>query len=275
MDYNDYFRGIDAVIIKNKRQTILICILAVIVFILTLFAALNILNAPDSRIQKLYSYGEYIEKMDVPPNTVVARFNGEEILFCEVESTRKSINYSINNGSSESIGESAFYTVLTYKLYAQTAIEQKNASNYNLNAEENIAKPKREWESYSAEKQNEWLESLCIERDEIWLSEENFIKYLQKKSIDRMLVSKGMGIVFDTVFENPELSGDSRLASKYNMYKRMQHNSDLSFIFLFSEVMKVSDKLEKTYVEKLILDADLELCADDKELSYTLPVIEY
>ena len=59
-------------------------------------------------VKDLYEYGDYIEGLDIPPNTIVARINDEEILFHEVESYRKSINNSIESGHKESKGKNAF-----------------------------------------------------------------------------------------------------------------------------------------------------------------------
>ena len=55
----------------------------------------------EDKIQEIYNYGDYIEEQDIKPNTIVAKFNGEEILFREIETARKSINYSIDNGKEE------------------------------------------------------------------------------------------------------------------------------------------------------------------------------
>ena len=108
---------------KNKM---VIIIVIVIVILTLLFGAIKIFidksdnntKNIDEEIQKLYEYGDRLEGMDILPNTIVAKLNGEEILFHEIESYRKSINYSIENGSTDSEGKSAFYEVLVNKLYA-------------------------------------------------------------------------------------------------------------------------------------------------------------
>lgn len=108
-----------------------IIFLIIIIFAATTIATLILTNiknkdnsyslADDPDVQKLYEYGEYIESLDIPPNTIVARINGEEILFHEVESYRHSINYSIEHGTEESMGKNAFYEVLGNKLAAYMA----------------------------------------------------------------------------------------------------------------------------------------------------------
>lgn len=260
----------------KKRKPILLCLLSGLIVVLIVFAVLCSYNTHSREVQKLYNYGEYIEKMDIPPNAVVAKFNGEEILFQEVESYRRSINHSIKDGHSESIGDSAFYDVLRNKLYAQTAINQKNASNYNLNVQQNFEKAESEWVNGTYEEQLEWLEALCIERDEIWLSEDDFVKYLQKRNIDNMLVTKGMYIIMDTIFENPDLVSDKRLVSKFKKYtKTRQDESALTFFAFFGKRMELYNEIEDAYVEELILASDLELCVEEGILSVATPIIKY
>lgn len=237
-------------------------------------------------VKDLYEYGDYIEGLDIPPNTIVARINGEEILFHEVESYRYSINYSIENGSKDSEGKSAFYEVLGNKLAAYMAKKYPDASNQNLNIDSNLEKAKNEWLNgtgeYTVEETRErWLDVLAVEKDEIWLKEEDWITYLQNRSIEMQLVSKGNSIISDLRFNKPELANDKVLEEKlaeYNEIKELQkqyinEGKQDKALELASKTIELLMETREIYLKDLILNSDIELCVDKKELSYTVPVL--
>lgn len=237
-------------------------------------------------VKDLYEYGDYIEGLDIPPNTIVARINGEEILFHEVESYRYSINYSIENGSKDSEGKSAFYEVLGNKLAAYMAKKYPDASNQNLNIDSNLEKAKNEWLNgtgeYTVEETRErWLDVLAVEKDEIWLKEEDWITYLQNRSIEMQLVSKGNSIISDFRFNKPELANDKVLEEKlaeYNEIKELQkqyinEGKQDKALELASKTIELLMETREIYLKDLILNSDIELCVDKKELSYTVPVL--
>ncbi len=141
----------------NKKKSIILGIMSVAVIIGITIISVNLFeknkfNNSEERIQELYNYGNYIETKDVKPNTIVARFNGEEILFREIETTRKSINYSINNGNEERKDKNTFYEVLVNKLYIELAKKYLDEVTYNLNIEQNLEKIKKEWSEGYGEK---------------------------------------------------------------------------------------------------------------------------
>ena len=72
----------------------------------------NTIEAQNS-IEEILEYGEKLEPMDILPNTIVAKLNGEPILFREVGTTRKSIDY-IKDDTTE---RNAFYELLIQKLH--------------------------------------------------------------------------------------------------------------------------------------------------------------
>lgn len=272
-----------------KKKTIFVIVIFIIVLV-TIFITKNNHNSykleNQDEVKELYEYGEYIESMDIPPNTIVARINGEEILFHEVESYRYSINYSIENGSKDSEGKSAFYEVLGNKLAAYMAKKYPDASNYNLDIDRNLEKTKNEWVNgfgdYSIEEARErWLEVLYIEKDEIWLKEEDWITYLQNRSIEMMLVSKGNSIISDFRFSKTELANDKVLEEKiarYNQIKELQKNyidegKQEEAIELAKETMDLLVETLEIYMKDLILNSDIELCVDKNELSYKVPKI--
>ena len=95
-----------------KRKITVFAIIILIILILIVGVLLlkkeNKLNNINGAINELYEYGEYIESLDILPNTIVAKINGEEILFHEVECYRNSINYSIENGTKEIVNNAIF-----------------------------------------------------------------------------------------------------------------------------------------------------------------------
>lgn len=274
---------------KKKRMIlIIIAILALILGAIKVFIdkTYNHTKNADEEIQKLYEYGDRIEEMDILPNTIVARLNGEEVLFHEIESYRKSINYSIENGSTDSEGKSAFYEVVVNKLYAHLAKEYPNESTYSLNIESNLEKTRNEWEKGNGkdsleEYRKKWLDVLAIEDDEIWLNEEDFITYLQYRSIEQMLSNKGMNIVFDFMTNKPELANDKILDEKIkalNELKEQQkklidENKQSEALELSKEFYNQYNEIRELYVKDLIINSDLELCVDKGELSKKAPTI--
>lgn len=240
----------------------------------------------EKTIQDLYKYGEEIEKMDVLPNTVVAKFNGEEILFHEIESYRNSINYSIENGSEEAKDLNAFYEVLKNKLYSYLAKTYPNAVNYGLDIEATKEKTRKEWlegyGTYTAEEQrSRWLEVLYIEEDEIWLAEEDFIIYLQHRNVEQKLQSKGMRILFDFMIQKPELANDEELNNKVEKYKKLQNkekklieeNKTEEALELTREHYDLLTEIQELYIKDLIANSDIELCIEKRELSTKVPEI--
>ena len=276
----------------KKKIIFLIIIIIAVIAIATLILT-NIKRKDDSysladdpEVQKLYEYGEYIESLDIPPNTIVARINGEEILFHEVESYRYSINYSIEHGNEESIGKSAFYEVLGNKLAAYMAKKYPEASNYNLNIRMNMDKTRDEWVNgygeYTVEEARErLLNVLYIEKNEIWLEEEEWITYLQNIMVEQMLTVKGNQIISDFRFSKPELANDKLLEekiAKYNEIKEQEakyidEGKQKQALELASQTMDLLTEIREIYTKDLILNSDLELCVDKRELSYTVPII--
>ena len=270
-----------------RKKYIFIIIFVIIVICITVFMIINKdNNSIDIEVQKLYEYGEYIEKMDIPPNTIVAKINDEEILFHEIECYRNSINNSIENGSKEAVGKSAFYEVLGNKLAAYMAKKYPDASNYNLNIERNLEKAKNEWingyNGYTLEESHErWLNVLYIEKDEIWLNEDEWIIYLQNMSVEQKLTVKGNSIILDFSLSKPELAKDKILEEKVREYKSIKEQEKKLIdegkkdkaIEISSGTLELLEEIRDIYLKDLILNSDIELCVDKKKLSYEVPVL--
>ena len=272
----------------SKKKSIILGIISMLVIIGIIITSIklfekNNLNNSEERIQELYNYGNYIETKDVKPNTIVARFNEEEILFREIETTRKSINYSMNNGNEESKDKNAFYEVLVNKLYIELAKKYPDEVIYNLNIEQNLEKIKKEWSEGYGEKnveqyRKEYLDVLCIESNEIWLKEEDFLKYLQNISVEQMLSAKGIQTIYSLMIEKPELAKDRILEGKVNAYKKLREvqknmTDKEEMLNAVREGTKLLTEIRELYIKDLIINSNIEFCIDKGERSTKVPVI--
>lgn len=274
---------------KKKVLILLVISIILVVIVSTIILKVNIKNenkeivsqSKNIRIEELYEYGKYIESLDIPPNTVVARFNGEEILFHEIKYMRNSINNNEKENKTE--GEkSAFYEALTYELYSYIAKKYPNES-YEININEQLSKFENEWskgtENYTVEEyRNKYLDIICIDKDKIWLNEEDFTKYLESNYIELILSSKGMTILNKFMIEKPELAKDSALEEKVKQYKKLKEeiydsNNMEDFKMKSNNLLKLFEEISETYKKDLILNSDIELCVDKNELSYKVPEI--
>lgn len=275
--------------INNKFRNIgiLVCIFLILIGLIILGLKERKENKKvNIEKNELYQYGEKLEKMDIAPNTIVAKIYGQEVLFREVETYRKSIDYSVENGNAESEEKNAFYEVLKNKVDVYLAKEYPDAVTYNLNVERNLQKTKDEWENgygeYSTEEyRNKYLETLCIEQNEIWLDDDAFLEYLQYISQEHMLVVKGSMILDKFMLEKTELVNDEELdkkVEKLNQIREKQtealHNNNLEEAQnSIAEFAKLYKEIRELYMWDLILNSNLELCVDKKELSNTVPEI--
>lgn len=269
---------------KKKLILGIISVVLMIAIIITVYLlSKNKSSNLEDKIQEIYNYGDYIEEQDIKPNTIVAKFNGEEILFREIETARKSINYSIDNGKEENENKNAFYEVLEKKLYIELAKKYPDEVVYNLNIEQNLEKVKKEWsegygEKNAEEYRKDYLDVLGIEKDEIWLNENDFLKYLQNISIEQMLSAKGMQIVYKFMLEKPELANDKILEEKVNTYKELQDaQKDMTdkeeMLNAVKDGTKLLTEIRELYVKDLIINSNIEFCADKGELSTKVPEI--
>ena len=149
----------------NKRKTFIVVIaLILIASLITIYKIRNrdntnqnkdISQDRESRIQEIYDYGNYVEGLDLEPNAIIARIDGEEILYHELETRRNSINYA----GPDYENQNAFYEVLKLKLYAKLE-EEKDESNIDI--ESDLESTKNEWingaDGKNAEEyRKEWL----------------------------------------------------------------------------------------------------------------------
>lgn len=256
----------------NKKSKIIILLtIAILAFVCCAFLYINKRKIRKNKISEIYKYGNKLETMDILPNTIVARFNGQEILFREVETSRKSINYS-KEKNTEAEEKNAFYEVLVKKLYIEFAKKYPDEVEYNLDIERNLEKTEDEWlhgygEKDVEEYRQEWLDALCVKQDEIWLNEGDFLKYLQSISINQMLEVKGSQIIFKFMLDKPELAKDTKLEEKVKLYKDLQEKKEIT------EATQLLLEINDLYIKDLILNSNIEFCVDKNELYTQVPEI--
>ncbi len=231
----------------------------------------------DENVQKIYEYGEEIMKKDLQPNTIIAKLNGEEVLFHEVERYKNAMN---NNGEANLANKGALYQVLENKIYVYMAKRFPSVVEYDLDIENNIEKVKNEWINGDKDYKIKLLDSLCIGENEIWLNENDFITYMQNISVEQMLIQKGKLVVNKLMMEKPELVNDQTLNEKVKNYNAKKSEQDKYQEMKaaeggssVNEADTAINEIRDIFVKDLIQQSNLELCADKGELSTKVPEI--
>lgn len=274
---------------KIIKFFILVIILLVLITVFVFYFK-NKENDADKKLQEIYDYGDNLEKMDILPNTIVATLDGEEILFHEIESTRKSIDFAIgesNKLNENYIGErNAFYSTLEKHLTTNLVKKFPEEVKGNLDIENILEKTKNEWlngpKGYNAEDgRKKILDVLCIEENEIWLNDEEFLIYIQNLMVNMTLGMNGSRLLIDFMIERPELANDSKLEELVEEYKNIKKEQEALInekksaeaADLINRQMELSLQIKELYTKDLILNSDLKLVVDKNELSTKVPQI--
>ena len=263
----------------KRKQVILGVIFLVIIFSIAIIviSMQNRANDKENEIKKLYDYGDKLENMDLKPNTIVAKINGDEILYREIKTSRIQLDYSKNNSKNVAENKNAFYEVLKNKLFIQYAKKYPDAVEYDAHIQENIDKSTREWQNGTDNKsveeyRKEYLNVLGIKEDEIWLNEKDFLTYIQNVSAEMMLQVKGSSIITKFAIERPELALDENLEKKVKEYNELKNNSNTPAEYMNKSV-ELYNEIRELYIKDLILNSNVELCVDKNESSYKVPEI--
>lgn len=263
----------------KRKQVILGVIFLVIIFSIAIIviSMQSRENNKESEIKKLYDYGDNLENMDLKPNTIVAKINGDEILYREIKTSRIQLDYSKNNSKNVAENKNAFYEVLKNKLFIQYAKKYPDAVEYDAHIQENIDKATREWQNGTDNKsveeyRKEYLNVLGIKEDEIWLNEKDFLTYIQNVSAEMMLQVKGSSIITKFAIERPELALDENLEKKVKEYNELKNNSNTPAEYMNKSV-ELYNEIRELYIKDLILNSNVELCVDKNESSYKVPEI--
>lgn len=263
----------------KRKQVILGVIFLVIIFSIAIIviSMQNRANDKENEIKKLYDYGDKLENMDLKPNTIVAKINGDEILYREIKTSRIQLDYSKNNSKNVAENKNAFYEVLKNKLFIQYAKKYPDAVEYDAHIQENIDKATREWQNGTDNKsveeyRKEYLNVLGIKKNEIWLNEKDFLTYIQNVSAEMMLQVKGSSIITKFAIERPELALDENLEKKVKEYNELKNNSNTPAEYMNKSV-ELYNEIRELYIKDLILNSNIELCVDKNESSYKVPEI--
>ena len=243
----------------KRKQVILGVIFLVIIFSIAIIviSMQSRENNKESEIKKLYDYGDNLENMDLKPNTIVAKINGDEILYREIKTSRIQLDYSKNNSKNVAENKNAFYEVLKNKLFIQYAKKYPDAVEYDAHIQENIDKATREWQNGTDNKsveeyRKEYLNVLGIKEDEIWLNEKDFLTYIQNVSAEMMLQVKGSSIITKFAIERPELALDENLEKKVKEYNELKNNSNTPAEYMNKSV-ELYNEIRELYIKDLIL----------------------
>ena len=96
-----------------------------------------------------------------------------------------------------------------------------------------------------------------------------------------MLTVKGNSIILDFSLRKPELAKDKILEEKVKEYKSIEEQVKKlvdegkkdKAIEISSGTLELLKEIQDIYLKDLILNSDIELCVDKKELSYEVPVL--
>ena len=276
----------------KKEYLVIIIVLILIgggIFYLLYFNRINSPNNIKSQnsIEQILEYGEKLTNMDLLPNTIVAKLNGEPILFREIGTKQKQIDYSMDNSNNADIEKNTFYEVLVEKLYIEYAKKYPDEVQYNLDLNRTIEKTRKEFtEGYDGktpqECKSEMLELMCIKENEVWFSDEDFIPYVQSMMVDQMLTSKGNSIISKYATDRPELVNDKEYEEKLAEYKKLKKdkeeaaiNSNNANILIESitDSYKLLTEIRDIYIKNLIINSNIELCVEKQELYTGIPEI--
>ena len=238
-------------------------------------------------IEEILEYGNKIESMDLLPNTIIAKLNGEPILFREIGTKKIQLDYSKNNSNQENYEEkNAFYEILVEKLYIEYAKKYPNEVEYNLNIDQTIEKTKKEltdgYEGKTPEEcKKEMLDIMCIKEDDVWFGDDDFIPYVQSMQVDSMLTAKGNSIISKFMLEKPELAKDKELEQKVEEYNKIKEkqvelikaNSTKDLMSSMNNNLNLLEEIRELYIKDLLLNSKIELCVEANELYKEIPQI--
>lgn len=215
-------------------------------------------NAPAIKHTKeeIYEYGKKIEEADIPPNTVVARINGEDILKCDVTMEK----FMMENSSEDNklnLNENAFYELLEKK----TLEKEDGTGNYAKEIDPETIQ-------YALEMNTEkgisaLLEIYDISEDEKWLSNDEYINMYAKSLLTYQGALEGTAdLVIEAIYNEREFKDEEYVALQEQYLKNIESNSETSD--QLAELMIAFKKV-------LLLNQDIEFCMEENILSTEKP----
>ena len=206
--------------------------------------------------EEIYEYGKKIEEADIPPNTVVARINGEDILKCDVTMEK----FMMENSSEDNklnLNENAFYELLEKK----TLEKEDGTGNYAKEIDPETIQ-------YALEMNTEkgisaLLEIYDISEDEKWLSNDEYINMYAKSLLTYQGALEGTAdLVIEAIYNERKFKDEEYVALQEQYLKNIESNSETSD--QLAELMIAFKKV-------LLLNQDIEFCMEENILSTENP----
>ena len=206
--------------------------------------------------EEIYEYGKKIEEADIPPNTVVARINGEDILKCDVTMEK----FMMENSSEDNklnLNENAFYELLEKK----TLEKEDGTGNYAKEIDPETIQ-------YALEMNTEkgisaLLEIYDISEDEKWLSNDEYINMYSKSLLTYQGALEGTAdLVIEAIYNERKFKDEEYVALQEQYLKNIESNSETSD--QLAELMIAFKKV-------LLLNQDIEFCMEENILSTEKP----
>lgn len=206
--------------------------------------------------EEIYEYGKKIEEADIPPNTVVAKINGEDILKCDVTMEK----FMMENSSEDNklnLNENAFYELLEKK----TLEKEDGTGNYAKEIDSETIQ-------YALEMNTEkgisaLLEIYDISEDEKWLSNDEYINMYAKSLLTYQGALEGTAdLVIEAIYNERKFKDEEYVALQEQYLKNIESNSETSD--QLAELMIAFKKV-------LLLNQDIEFCMEENILSTEKP----
>lgn len=206
--------------------------------------------------EEIYEYGKKIEEADIPPNTVVARINGEDILKCDITMEK----FMMENSSEDNklnLNENAFYELLEKK----TLEKEDGTGNYAKEIDPETIQ-------YALEMNTEkgisaLLEIYDISEDEKWLSNDEYINMYAKSLLTYQGALEGTAdLVIEAIYNERKFKDEEYVALQEQYLKNIESNSETSD--QLAELMIAFKKV-------LLLNQDIEFCMEENILSTEKP----
>ena len=206
--------------------------------------------------EEIYEYGKKIEEADIPPNTVVAKINGEDILKCDVTMEK----FMMENSSEDNklnLNENAFYELLEKK----TLEKEDGTGNYAKEIDPETIQ-------YALEMNTEkgisaLLEIYDISEDEKWLSNDEYINMYAKSLLTYQGALEGTAdLVIEAIYNERKFKDEEYVALQEQYLKNIESNSETSD--QLAELMIAFKKV-------LLLNQDIEFCMEENILSTEKP----
>ena len=206
--------------------------------------------------EEIYEYGKKIEEADIPPNTVAAKINGEDILKCDVTMEK----FMMENSSEDNklnLNENAFYELLEKK----TLEKEDGTGNYAKEIDPETIQ-------YALEMNTEkgisaLLEIYDISEDEKWLSNDEYINMYAKSLLTYQGALEGTAdLVIEAIYNERKFKDEEYVALQEQYLKNIESNSETSD--QLAELMIAFKKV-------LLLNQDIEFCMEENILSTEKP----